>query len=143
MEGYNPIKPSFDGTSERYVVETMQALHEMRWLMPEFMGTQQEAEILGKWIWEQVDQRPLAEIHGLEGKALGEKVYEVRCGRCHVLGGYNDKMPKIREDGWELEDLEEVVTEGYEKGMPSFEEPESERAALLEYLAPHLEQGGE
>ncbi len=144
LDGYNPVMFAFNGTDEAYVVESIKALHEMRAAMPRFMGTAEEAATLGKWLWERSDKRSLGEMYpGLEGAALGEKVYEVRCGRCHVLGGYNDKLPKLREEEWEIEDLEEVLMEGYENAMPAFVEPENERKALLEYLAPYLEKGGE
>ena len=67
----------------------------------------------------------------------------MRCSRCHVIGGYNDKMPKIRDEDWTVEDLEDVLSEGFDKAMPAFKGPENERKALLEYLAPYLSKGGE
>ena len=132
VDGYNPIAPAFAGTDEAFVQGSIRGLHAMRGLMPRFPGTADEAGILGSWIWRRMDQRSFREVHALDPAHLGERIYEVRCGRCHVRGGHNDKTASLA--GEDEEFYRALLTEELTEEMPVFSGPDEDLAALIAYL---------
>ncbi len=134
IAGYRPLRPAFDGTDEAFVAAIVRAARKLRGNMPPFLGTPQEAEAIARHIYERIDHRHLAEIYGLSGVELGRKVYEVRCGRCHVFGGYRDAGELLI--GQERVDYEDLLDEAadYDPSMPAFTGDQREREALIEYL---------
>jgi mono/diheme cytochrome c family protein len=142
LDGYNPIKPALDNTDATWITGTVLNTEQMRWHMPPFPGTDDEARILGDWLWGRVNQRPLADAMGLEGAELGAAVWDRRCSSCHMFDGHNDKSKQLAT--YEAEDLQGLLEDedGLE-GMPVFTEmPEKETQALLEWLAAEGRLGG-
>ena len=144
MNGYKPLSPVLDGTDADYIEALVLSTHALRGNMPPFMGTAEEAGLIAAHIYENIDQRPLAEITGLTGAELGERVYRVRCGTCHVPGGWQDVTESLT--GLEREDYEDLldVADEFAEEMPAFTGDDSEREALIEYLLtlPQTEEGG-
>ena len=141
IDGYKPLAPKFDGTDEEFIAGIVRGVGVMKGNMPPFWGTIYESELIAAHIYEQVDQRSVAEIYGLSGVELGRKVYELRCGGCHELGGYNDKFESLvglAED--EYQDILDMAEDIGEE-MPAFTAPDDERTALIEFLMT-LEEGG-
>jgi mono/diheme cytochrome c family protein len=140
--GYKPLAPEFDGTDPEFIAGLTLGAHTLKGNMPPFYGTEDEAALIAEHIWARVDQRPFAEVYGLSGVELGAKVFEVRCGRCHVFGGYSDNRETLV--GLEPEDYEDIFDNGedYGDGMPDFTGSAEEREALIQYLL-SLEEGGE
>ncbi len=143
IDGYKPLAPVFDGTDREYVAGMVAGAHSLRGNMPPFYGTEEEAALVGDHIWERVDQRPFAEIYGVSGLELGRKVFAVRCGRCHVFGGFQDNRESLT--GLDVEDYEDILDNGpdFDDSMPVFTGGDAEREALLEYLQSLEEGGGE
>jgi mono/diheme cytochrome c family protein len=139
---YKPLAPVFNGTDREFIAGLTRGAHTLAGNMPPFLGTEEEAALLADHIWARVDQRPFAEVYGLGGVELGQKVHSIRCGRCHVPGGYNDNRAVLA--GLEREDYEEIFDNGedYGEGMPNFSGSPEEREALIQYLLT-LEEGGE
>jgi mono/diheme cytochrome c family protein len=141
--GYKPLRPVFDGTDPEFIAGIVQGAHALKGNMPPFLGTKDEARLLGEHIWKQVDQRSLGEIYGLSDLELGKKVYDVRCGRCHEFGGFRDASESIlglAED--EYHDMLDVA-EDLDDAMPAFTGDDVERAALIKYLQALSEGGGQ
>ena len=111
--------------------------------MPPWYGNEKEAKLLGDWLWTHANQRPLAATTELEGAELGERVFDLRCGRCHVWGV--DKKWTEAIATYEPEDLSDLMQD--EDGLPGMPVmagmPDAERKALIEFLAPRLQKGGE
>ena len=107
-------------------------LHEMRAPMPPFHGTDAERESLAKWLWERADRTTLAERARRTGEDLGRLVYRVRCGTCHVEGGFNDKRPKVLD--FTEADLRDLLATDLAKEMPVFSGDDAEREALIRHL---------
>ena len=84
---------------------------------------------------------PLAEITGLSGTALGERVFRARCGRCHVFGGRFDNRESLV--GLEREEYEEILDSGsdFDERMPDFTGSDADREALLAWLLTLNEEG--
>jgi mono/diheme cytochrome c family protein len=141
LSGYQPLKPAYDGTDAEFIAGTIRGAHVMRGNMPEFYGTDEEIDMLAAYLDSKIDHRHLGEIYGLSGVALGKKIYDVRCGKCHVMGGYNDKSESIlgltEEDYNDLLDMAGDLAEE----MPPFTGDDAEREALIEYLQ-SLGEGG-
>jgi mono/diheme cytochrome c family protein len=140
MNGYKPLAPAFAGTDQAFMAAIVGATGALRGNMPPFHGTEAEAEMIAAHIHGQIDQRHLREIYGLSGVALGEKVYELRCGKCHVVGGFNDKSSSLAAlDPEECKDFLEIAGDMSEN-MPAFTGDDIEREALAQYMAT-FEQG--
>ncbi|HSH00645.1 MAG TPA: cytochrome ubiquinol oxidase subunit I [candidate division Zixibacteria bacterium] len=134
LDGYRPVKPALDGAGPEFIAGTIRGAHTMVGNMPPFVGTSDEADSIAHFLWNKLDQRPLPEIYGLQGVELGAKVFEVRCGNCHVFGGHNDNYESITglaPDEYDalLDELGELVDE-----MPPLTGDDVERAALIEFL---------
>ncbi|MCL4836819.1 MAG: cytochrome ubiquinol oxidase subunit I [Thermoanaerobaculia bacterium] len=132
--GYNGLKASFDGTDAAFAAGMIRGVHVMRGNMPPFAGSPEEVELLAAEIAAFADPRPLAEVHGLAGEALGARSYAVRCGSCHVVGGYNDKIPSLA--GLGVAELEEFLDGAGDltEEMPPFTGDEAALAALAAFL---------
>ena len=141
MNGYKPLKPAYDGTDEAFITATIMGAHVLKGNMPPFLGTEEEAGMIASHIYKQIDKRHISEIYNLQGVELGKKVYEIRCGRCHVFGGYSDKSESLI--GLEESDYNDILDMAGDLGeeMPDFTGDDAERKALIEYLM-SLEKGG-
>ncbi|HPC10782.1 MAG TPA: cytochrome ubiquinol oxidase subunit I [candidate division Zixibacteria bacterium] len=134
LENYNALKPFFDGADEEFITAMVQGIGAMRGNMPPWTGTPEEARLLAAHLAARTDRRPFAEVCGLSGVDLGRRVYEVRCGSCHVLGGFNDKTQSLaglsEEEYRTLLDMSDDLGEE----MPPFTGGEPERVALIQFL---------
>ena len=134
IDGYKPLRPAFDGTDKEFIAAIVMGAHKLKGNMPPFFGTPKEAGLIADHIYGFTDHRPISEIYGLRGVALGEKVYQIRCGGCHVVGGFNDKSASLvglDDDSYNslLDIAGELATE-----MPAFTGDDTERAALIDYF---------
>lgn len=134
IDGYKPLAPVFNGTDPAFVAGMVMGTEALKGNMPPFAGTQADADMIAEHIWSEVDQRPFAEVYNLQGAALGKKVYDVRCGKCHEIGGFNDKSSTLV--GLEREDYEGILemAEDLGEAMPAFTGDDTEREALIDYL---------
>ncbi len=141
LNGARPLKPAFDGTDTTFIISIIKGAHILRGNMPPFMGTAQEASKLGNYLYGQMDHRSIGEIYGLQGAALGKKVYDLRCGKCHVMGGYKDNVAALagQSDADYNSMLDNAADLG--DGMPPFTGDSTERAALIDYFKT-LKTGG-
>jgi mono/diheme cytochrome c family protein len=142
IDGYHPLAPALGGTNPEFIAAIVRGTDLLAGNMPPFPGSDGEAELLAGYVWDRVEQRPLDETAGLEGLALGEAVFDVWCGRCHVFGGFRDNHESLV--GLEPEDYEDIFDNGgdYGDGMPDFTGTDAERAALVAYLS-SLGSGGD
>ncbi len=134
LEGYRPLAPALQGTDEAFIASIISHTDALRGNMPPFLGTREEARLIARHIHARLDNRHLGDIYGLEGVALGEKVYEVRCGRCHERGGFRDNSGSIV--GLERAEYETLLDEAgdYDEAMPPFTGDSREREAIIQYL---------
>ncbi len=141
LSGYQALRPAYNGTDAEFIAGTIRGAHVMKGNMPEFYGTDEEIEVLAAYIDSNIDHRHLSAIYGISGVALGKKVYDIRCGKCHVIGGYNDKSESILgltdEDYHDLLDMAGDLADE----MPPFTGDDTEREALIEYLKSSGEGG--
>ncbi|UCG61410.1 MAG: c-type cytochrome [Candidatus Zixiibacteriota bacterium] len=141
VNGYKALKPVFNGTDEAYIKAIVKGTHVVKGNMPPFVGTHGEAGLIAAHLYGRVDSRHLSEIYGLSGVGLGRKVYDVRCGICHELGGYNDKWESL--SGLTEADYSDILDMAGDLGeeMPDFTGDDTERQALIQYLM-SLNEGG-
>ncbi len=132
--GYREVAPSFASTDEAFTAGALRGLHRMRVEMPPFSGRDEEVAALASYINASVDRRPLHEIYPLEGRELGARVYEVRCAKCHVIGGFNDKWESLA--GMTKDDYLEMfpMYGDFAVEMPPFTGDETDAEALALYL---------
>ncbi len=141
LDGYRALRPAFDGTDAAFIAGLVKGTGAMKGNMPPFLGTDEEARLIADTIWAHIDHRPLEDVYGLSGVALGRKVYGIRCGRCHEIGGYNDKSASLV--GVSAADLGDILDMAGDIApeMPAFTGDPAEREALIEYLV-SLPAGG-
>lgn len=141
IDGYKSLKAAFDGTDSSFVLAIVKQTALLKGNMPPFAGTENEARLIAAHIYKQTDHRPLGVIYGLSGAGLGEKVYELRCACCHVLGGPRDKTKGIA--GQTAQDYDDLLLQAQTlgDGMPEFTADSTDRAALIEFLT-SLKTGG-
>jgi mono/diheme cytochrome c family protein/cytochrome bd-type quinol oxidase subunit 1 len=141
IDGYKPLAPVFSGTDPQFIAAVVRGTELLHGNMPPFLGTEAEADLIAQHIWSRVDQRPFEEVHNLSGAALGLAVYEVRCGRCHEIGGFRGNIESVT--GLDDADYNDILDNGadYGDGMPSFTGSDTERAALIDWFKT-LPQGG-
>jgi mono/diheme cytochrome c family protein len=134
LTGYNPLARAFAGTDPSFIAAAVGLTQRLKGNMPPFWGTPQEASAIADHIYRSVDRRPLATIYGLQGSALGRKVYEIRCALCHEVGGPGDKLPQLRDLG--AQDIGSLLDMASQlgDGMPAFNARDDERKAMIEYL---------
>jgi mono/diheme cytochrome c family protein len=141
LNGYRALAPKLAGTDRDYLAALVAGTDLMRGNMPPFWGTREEAEWIADHLLERIDDRPLAEVTGLTGVSLGERVFRVRCGRCHVFGGRFDNRESLV--GLEREEYEEILDNGsdFDERMPDFTGSHADREALLDWLLTLNEEG--
>ncbi len=141
INGYKALKPMFDGTDTAFITGVIEGAQKMRGNMPPFVGTDAEAKEVARYIYGRLDHRTLGEIYGLSGIELGRKVYEIRCGKCHVIGGYNDKSATIV--GSSDDDYATLKSSSGELSefMPAWTGSDEEWNAMVQYLK-SLKPGG-
>jgi mono/diheme cytochrome c family protein len=134
LSGYKALKPAFDGTDEAFIAGIVKSTHKLRGNMPPFLGNEAESQMIAAHLYAQTDQRSTSQIYGLAGVELGKKVYEIRCGKCHVIGGYNDKAETIA--GLTDADYTELrATSGeLDEFMPAYSGSDEDWNAMVEYL---------
>ncbi|HEX5132231.1 MAG TPA: c-type cytochrome, partial [Candidatus Krumholzibacteria bacterium] len=132
--GYKPLAPMFNGTDPQFIASIVANTDKLHGNMPPFFGTASEAQTIAEHIWSRVDRRPFDAVYGLSGAALGRKVYEVRCGRCHQIGGFRENIESLA--GLDDSDYNDILDNGadYGEGMPDFTGTAAERAALIAWL---------
>jgi mono/diheme cytochrome c family protein len=142
MSGYQALKPRFDGLDVAFIAAFIKGVHTARGNMPEFLGTDQERLLLADFFACRTDRRSISQIYPSQGRALGQKVFQLRCGKCHALGGFRD--PAGAFAGSDAEVLSGMLdaAESFSPAMPAFTGDASERKALIEFLLSHNSQGG-
>lgn len=143
IDGYKALKPAFDGTNETFIAQIIMGTHVIRGNMPPFAGTEEEAQMIASHIYTKIDKRDISEIYNLEGTALGKKVYDIRCGKCHMFNNlYNDKSESLL--GITEEDLSDILDMAgdFADEMPDFTGDDKERKALIDYIMSLNEEEG-
>lgn len=134
LNSYNALKPAFDGTDPVFISAIIRSTKFLRGNMPPFLGTKAEADKIADHLYSHIDQRPLDVICKEQGVDLGKRAYEVRCGKCHVVGGFDDKIKSFA--GLTPDDINGMLDmlPDMDPGMPAYTGNTNERAALVSYI---------
>jgi len=102
--------------------------------MPPFLGGPREADEIAAYIEGCLDRRSVAAIYGFQGVELGQKLFQIRCAKCHPMGGRGDKSKSLA--GLTREDYQNLLNAASDLGvgMPAFTADDADRRALIEYL---------
>jgi mono/diheme cytochrome c family protein len=120
------------------MADYIRTIHEKRYFMPPFAGTDAEVRALAAFIVRGLHGKEIAERPAAAGAApAGREVFERHCSVCHTLeGGDNPLPPKVA--GWDrkrirgaLDRLETLAGGGV---MPPLKAPPSEKDALADFL---------
>lgn len=129
----NDIGSRTKNMSYQGLISYIKKIHEVRYFMPPFAGTDQEAAALAAFIAGGLHGREIVETvsHGPGGVATGEMVFEDHCAACHDTEEMTEKVSDWNraEIYTALGELDELVED-----MPPFEGTEAERNILADYL---------
>ncbi len=142
IDGYRALAPHLNGTDSTFIAGAIRGATVIRGNMPPFLGTDQEIGMIASYLAGKIDHRHISDIYNLSGVELGKKVYEIRCGICHVVGGYNDKTSSLV--GLSEQDYKDFLDNSGDiaEQMPRFTGDTVERAALIKYFET-LKEGGQ
>ncbi len=143
LRGYKGLGQHFDGMDIPFIASFIKGAHSALGNMPEFLGTDQERQQLAEYLASETDRRTVAQIYHLEGTALGRKVFALRCGICHQLGGFRD--PSAAFAGADYDSLNALLdaAESFSPRMPAFTGDSAERKALVDFLLQKIRNGGD
>jgi mono/diheme cytochrome c family protein len=135
LDGYNPLRPALEGMDADFAAALVKGAHVLKGNMPQFLGTDAEAALVAGHLKGLMDPRPLHEIAGLESVELGRRVWEKRCGVCHVDGGWRDVRASVADLNSD-EDVNDLLEMSADMGefMPPFTGTKAEREALIAYV---------
>ena len=70
-----------------------------------------------------------------ENIAVGKKIFEQQCARCHGRKAYPGKAPKLKEKKYQAEFVYKRITKGF-RGMPSWKRryDEKQRKSITAYV---------
>jgi mono/diheme cytochrome c family protein len=133
LRGYNGLNRVFAGTDRQFIASMAKTTILLKGNMPPFAGNTTEADAIGRYLEENLD-RQRTELAGLTGAVLGRKVYEVRCGACHITGKSGDKTASLT--GLSEDDYRNILENASDlgAGMPAFTAGQAERDALIAYF---------
>lgn len=137
----NDIVPRTADISYPAMLGYLKTIHEKRYFMPPFAGSDAEARALAAFIVKGLHGKQIAE--GAPGHDRGEDLFEQHCAMCHTLrGGKNPLLPKLA--GWDEKRIRQVLDrlEQLKGGvMPPLTAPPADKDALAKFLA-IAEKGG-
>jgi mono/diheme cytochrome c family protein len=133
VRSYNGLNRVFAGTDRKFIASIVKTTDILKGNMPPFAGTGAEAEAIGRYLEENTD-RQIPGSSELSGVALGRRVYEVRCGFCHITGKSGDKISSLT--GLSEDDYRNMLDNASDlgAGMPAFTAGQAERDALIAYF---------
>jgi mono/diheme cytochrome c family protein len=132
----------------------IERIHQIRYFMPPFAGTDTEAKALAAWIVKDLqggEIPPAASLLAeettgkeptLPGAPMGKAVFEEHCSFCHQLGeGPNSIRKKVA--GWSRDRIRQALDRlpQLNPAMPPLNASAAEKDALADFLA-RLGQGG-
>ena len=134
LNGYKPLKPAFDGTDRAFIASIVRSTKLLKGNMPPFLGTKDEADKIAGYLYQHIDQRPLDVICKEQGIDLGRRAYDIRCGKCHVVGAASDKSKSFA--GLKPDDIGGMLDMSADlgEGMPAYTGNATERTALIANL---------
>jgi mono/diheme cytochrome c family protein len=134
VQGYNPLRPGFDGTDPTFIAAIVKSVHMLKGNMPPFVGTPAEADAIAGYIVTRIDARPMAAVYGLQGVELGKKVFAVRCAKCHTTGTVKPVDTSVT--GLSDEEYKNLLENAADlgEGMPAFTAGAADRDALIAYF---------
>ena len=117
--------------SHKALVSYIDRIHEVRYFMPPFAGTQEESTLLASYIATGLHGKELVAAADEAGVDPGRELFEIHCAACHEP---EDLGPSTEElDQAEIADLLARLDELSDEMVP-FEGTEEEAAVLATYL---------
>jgi mono/diheme cytochrome c family protein len=136
----NDIVRATGNMSYRALTKYIGKIHEVRYFMPPFAGTEEEAKALAAYIAGGLHGKDVAETKEVTGSLeTGKVLFEDNCSSCHEAA----ELHAALQDNNQAEIIEMFSTlDGISDEMEPFEGSEEEQSQLADYLR-SIEQGGE
>jgi mono/diheme cytochrome c family protein len=132
LNGFNnDLMAQTANLSHKALVSYIDKIHEVRYFMPPFAGTQEEATLLASYITAGLHGKELVTETDKAGADPGRELFEIHCAACHEP---DDLGPSTEDlDQAEIADLLTRLDELSDEMVP-FEGTEEEAADLATYL---------
>ncbi|MBN2429847.1 MAG: c-type cytochrome [Acidobacteria bacterium] len=129
----NDIVPLTESMSYRAMVSYIKTIHEKRYFMPPFAGTDAEAEALAAYLVGGLHGKEMV-MASPEGESMadqGARIFEENCSACH---GYDAIAPSLA--GWDADRIREALDHlsQLNEMMEDFTGTAAEKEALTQFL---------
>ena len=117
------------------LITYLQTIHERRYFMPPFVGTADELNALGTYIYSGLQGKPIEEAKVKTGESQqqspGGKIFSENCIFCHEAG-----LIKTKTAGWDKDKIRKGVGKlsALNPAMPDFDGTEPQKDQLAEYI---------
>jgi mono/diheme cytochrome c family protein len=136
IDGERAMRPRVRGWDAKFAADMVAHLEVTRGTMPRFAGNEQDRAALGRYL---ASLNQPASAASVDSQAGGEKVFQVRCGSCHTIGGpFRPLQNALRGAGAEQIEALLPVLDSMSPNMPPFSASAADAHALAAYMAHEL-----
>lgn len=129
--GANDIASLTSNMSHRALVKYIEKIHQIRYFMPPFVGTSEEASALAAFLVGELHGKPYGKEPQQQAAAMGALLFEDHCSSCHAADELVDASHGLEKQEIDtmLLTLDEISDE-----MEPFAGTDEERGELTSYL---------
>jgi mono/diheme cytochrome c family protein len=127
----NDIAARTGPMSYRALVAYIDRIHELRYFMPPFGGTESEARALAAFLVSGVHGRPLPGAEAARAADASRETFEANCILCH-----SEHLVKSRTAGWDRQRIRKALDRlsALNPAMPDFQGSPAEKDRIADYI---------
>jgi len=127
----NDIAARTESMSYRALVGYIERIHERRYFIPPFGGTESEARALAAFLFSGVHGRPLPGAEGDRAADAWRDTFEANCTTCH-----DADLVKSRTAGWDRQRIRKALDRlsALNPAMPDFQGSPAEKDRIADYI---------
>lgn len=135
----NDIAARIRSMSYATLVAYIERLHDFRYIMPPFGGTEQEARALAAFLVADVQGKPLPAVKVAAASHEARDLFEARCTVCHGAD-----LVKARTSGWDRQRIRKALDHlnALNPAMPDFNGTAAEKDRIADYIVSMQREAG-
>jgi len=136
VDGYRSMRTRVKGWDAEFAAEMIPRLEKTKGTMPPFAGNEEDRKALGEYLASLNPPANYGTITEENAAAVGEQVFQVRCGSCHTInGGFRPVRGAF--EGSTPDQVEALLPllGSMSPSMPAFTAPPDQTHALATYIS--------